>query len=275
MLFMLIILRTIKYYTSFKSDALRMKIFVAVAVVVDTASLAGAYADVYLYTVTHWGDLKYLSNQYWPFALYLTTTGVTALFSQSFLVHRYYSLTKNWFVAVFLALCVIVSFGGSLATVIILTRFNAYSQRFMIKTPVIVWLTTTAVTDVLITAVLIWQLYNMKTSFKTTEHVIQRLMRISMQTGSTTSVIAICILITYLVNNTSNVGTGLSFILGRIYILTLLFNLTLRTRIPKRTSTSTVRDSYGSRCGPTMTMTDGVHVQRNSVVHVDMSTIWP
>ncbi|KAF9014540.1 hypothetical protein BDZ89DRAFT_446646 [Hymenopellis radicata] len=166
MLFMLIIRETFTYYTSFKSDALGVKIFVALAVIVDTASLSGDFADVYLYTITHWGDLQYLSRQDWPFALYLTTTGVTALLVQSFLVNRYYVLTKNWLVTVFLTLCIIVSFGGSVTLVIILTRFNSYSQRFMIRTPAILWLTMTAVTDVLIAAVLIWQLYNMKTSFK-------------------------------------------------------------------------------------------------------------
>ncbi|KAF9043508.1 hypothetical protein BDZ89DRAFT_1059418 [Hymenopellis radicata] len=240
MLFMLILRETITYYSSFKSDALAVKIFVALAVIVDTASLA--------YTITHWGDLKFLSSQDWPFTLYLTTTGVTGLLVQSFLVNRYYALTKNWLVTVFLTLCIIVSYGGSVATVIILTRFNSYSQRFMLKTPVILWLTMTAVTDVLIALVLIWQLYNMKTSFKTTEHLIQRLMRAAMQT----------------------VPTGLCFILGRVYILTLLYNLNIR-KIPKKEGgTSTTDHDYRSHRGPTMTM-EGIHVQRTAVVHMDTS----
>ncbi|KAF9031233.1 hypothetical protein BDZ89DRAFT_984848, partial [Hymenopellis radicata] len=268
MLFMLIILKTITYYSSLKSDSLRLKIFVAFAVTVDTVSLCGDYADVYLYTVSHWGDQVFLRSQYWPFAVYLTTTGITALLSQSFLVSRYYSLTKKWLVAVFLSLCILFSFGGSVAVVIILTRFNAYSQRFMVKTPAILWLTTTAVTDILIASLLIWQLHHMKTSFKTTEHLIQRLMRTSMQTGTTTSVIALCALISYLVNNTSNVGTGLCFILGRIYILTLLFNLTLRNPKKERTSLIIAHDYQPPR-GPTVT--DGIPVQRTAVVHTDDS----
>ncbi|KAF9018776.1 hypothetical protein BDZ89DRAFT_1073546 [Hymenopellis radicata] len=270
MLFMLIIRETITYYTSFKSDALGVKIFVALAVLVDTVSLSGDFAEVYLYTISHWGDLKFLSNQTWPFTLYLATTGVTGLLVQSFLVNRYYALTKNWLICVFLTLCIIVSYGGSLATVIILTRFNAYDQRFMIKIPVIVWLTMTSVTDVLIALVLIWQLYNMKTSFKTTEHLIQRLMRAAMQTGSTTSVIAISILVAYLANNTSNVGTALAFILGRVYILTLLYNLNIRKTSKKEGGTSTSDHDYRSHRGPAVAM-EGIHVQRTAVVHMDTS----
>ncbi|KAF9023274.1 hypothetical protein BDZ89DRAFT_1162836 [Hymenopellis radicata] len=269
MLFMLIITKTITYYTSFKSDALRLKLFVAFAVTVDTLSLIGDYADVYLYTVSHWGDQVFLRSQYWPFALYLTTTGVTGLLSQSFLVNRYYALTKNWLVCVFLAICIIVSFGGSVAMVFILVRFNEYSERFMIKTPASLWLTTTAVTDILISLLLIWQLYKMKTSFKTTEHLIHRLMHTSMQTGTTTSVLALSILIFYLVNNTSNIATGLCFILSRVYVLTLLFNLTLR-KIPKKEGTSST-DRGDSRCHIGPSIADGIHVQRTAVVHIENS----
>lgn len=48
LLFMLVIRETIRYYTSFQSDALGLKIFVAVAVAVDAASLVADYSDVYL-----------------------------------------------------------------------------------------------------------------------------------------------------------------------------------------------------------------------------------
>ncbi|KAF9043503.1 hypothetical protein BDZ89DRAFT_1128215 [Hymenopellis radicata] len=270
MLFMLVIREMIRYYASFQNDALGLKIFVAVAVTVDTTSLIADYADVYLNTVSHWGDEEFIKNQYWPVGLYLATTGVTGLLVQSFLVNRYYSLTKNWLVCVFLALCIIASFGGSVGTVVMLSLFNAYDQRFMAKIPVTIWMTTTAVTDVLIAAVLIWQLYNMKTSFKTTEHLIQRLMRNAMQTGSTTSVIALCVLISYLINTSSNVETAFAFILGRVYILTLLYNLNIRKISKKEGGTSiTDHDNYRPR-GPTMVM-EGIQVQRTAVVHMDTS----
>ncbi|KAF8916491.1 hypothetical protein CPB85DRAFT_1432170 [Mucidula mucida] len=271
LLFMLVIRETIRYYTSFQSDALGLKIFVAVAVAVDAASLVADYSDVYLYTIVHWGDKEFLRNQYWPVGLYLATTGVTGLLVQSFLVNRYYALTKNWLITSFLTLCVIVSFGGSVGTVIMLSLFNGYDQRFMAKIPVTLWMTTTAITDILIALVLIWQLYNMKTSFKTTENLIQRLMRSAMQTGSTTSVVALCVLISYLVNTSSNIETAFAFILGRVYILTLLYNLNIR-KISKK-ELGTEHDNYRPhRGGPTMTM-EGIHVQRTAVVHMDNTSV--
>ncbi|KAF9040184.1 hypothetical protein BDZ89DRAFT_1060592 [Hymenopellis radicata] len=263
MLFMLIIRETITYYTS-KSDALGVKIFVALAVLVDTVSLSGDFAEVYLYTISHWGDLKFLSNQTWPFTLYLATTGVTGLLVQSFLVNRYYALTKNWLICVFLTLCIIVSYGGSLATVIILTRFNAYDQRFMIKIPVIVWLTMTSVTGRRshCRLFLIWQLYNMKTSFKTTEHLIQRLM-LTVRLSEAFLMPPISLFV-------GLVGTALAFILGRVYILTLLYNLNIRKTSKKEGGTSTSDHDYRSHRGPAVAM-EGIHVQRTAVVHMDTS----
>ncbi|KAK0203558.1 hypothetical protein DFS33DRAFT_1383804 [Desarmillaria ectypa] len=286
LLFMLIIQETIKYYRSFKRDSLVLKTFVGVAITVDAVSLIADYADVYLYTITHWGkvdlallsgsqliiiqgDKEFIQNQYWPVTLYLSTTAVTAFLVQCFLVNRYWILTRNVVVASILVLLVIVAFGGSLSTAIMLTIYNAYADRHHAKIPVTLWLTSTAVTDIAIAAVLIWQLYNMKTSFKSTEGLIQRLMRSAMQTGSTTSVVAVLVLITYLVNNESNIETGFAFILGRLYILTLLYNLNVRKVSKKSNAASSDREHRAERANnPTFTF-DGIHVQHTAVVHMD------
>ncbi|KAF9043511.1 hypothetical protein BDZ89DRAFT_1059423 [Hymenopellis radicata] len=259
MLYMLIIRETISYYTSFgKSDALKTKIF---------------------YTVAHWGDLGFIRSQAWPFTLYLITTGITAFNVQCFLVKRCYALAGSYAcsfrsVSSFLSVSVLL-FGGLVATVILITVYNQFNQRFIIRTPVIVWLISTAVTDILIAAVLIWQLYRIKTSYKTARYMIQRLMRAAMQTGTTTSVIALSVLISYLVNNTSNVGVGICFILGRVYILTLLYNLNLRTILQQQTTQTTTtvaasEDTYPSHRSAAMAM-EGIHVQRTAIVHMDTS----
>ncbi|PBK68945.1 hypothetical protein ARMSODRAFT_200918 [Armillaria solidipes] len=269
LLFMLIIQETIRYYRSFKRDSLVLKTFVGVAITVDAVSLIADYADVYLYTISHWGDEEFLKNQYWPVTLYLATTAVTAFLVQCFLVNRYWILTRNIVVASILVLLVIVAFGSSMSTAIMLTIYNAYADRHHAKVPVTLWLTSTAVTDIAIATVLIWQLYNMKTSFKATEGLIQRLMRSAMQTGSTTSIVAVLVLITYLVNNESNIETGFAFILGRLYILTLLYNLNVRKVSKNSNAASSDREYRVERANnPTFTF-DGIHVQHTAVVHMD------
>lgn len=96
-----------------------------------------------------------------------------------------------------------------------------------------------------------------------------------MQTGSTTSIVAVLVLITYLVNNESNsayllalphsvahkfviVETGFAFILGRLYILTLLYNLNVRKVSKKSNAASSDREYRVERANnPTFTF-DGI-----------------
>ncbi|KAK0192817.1 hypothetical protein F5146DRAFT_1136639 [Armillaria mellea] len=257
LLFMLIIQETIRYYRSFRRDSLILKTFVGVAITVDAVSLTADYADVYLYTISHWGDEEFLRNQYWPVTLYLATTAVTAFLVQCFLVNRYWILTRNIVVASILVLLVIVAFGGSMSTAIMLTIYNAYADRHHAKVPVTLWLTSTAVTDIAIATVLIWQLYNMKTSFKATESLIQRLMRSDHANWL------------HDINRRGLVETGFAFILGRLYILTLLYNLNVRKVSKKPNAASSDREYRAERANnPTFTF-DGIHVQHTAVVHMD------
>ncbi|KAF5362590.1 hypothetical protein D9757_013321 [Collybiopsis confluens] len=119
--------------------------------------------------------------------------------------------------------------------------------------------------DVFISLALVWQLFSIKTSFSQTEgyalidictfdslpllgSTIKRLIRQIVQTGSASSIIAICTLIAFLKGNSSNgklsllkwrkqgltyrshyvVEALLAYLLEKIYVLTLLTNLNMR-----------------------------------------------
>ncbi|KAL0575047.1 hypothetical protein V5O48_006920 [Marasmius crinis-equi] len=270
MLEMLIIRDTIYYYTSYKKDSLALKAFVGTVVLVDFVSLISDYADVYLLSVKFWGNEVVLQEQYWPVPAYLATTGLVALLVQGFLIHRVWVLTKNWFALMILAFGALASFGGSMATSISFAIFRAYSDRYKGRIPVILWMSTTTATDVAITIVLILRLYGMKTSFKQTETLIYRLIRTSMQTGTTTCVVAIITLITYLVNNASNVETAFAFILGRVYVLTLLYNVNLRASHQEQPASQSQGESGAPprNVGPNVSF-GGIQVHRTAHVHMD------
>ncbi|KAJ7786832.1 hypothetical protein B0H14DRAFT_3506300 [Mycena olivaceomarginata] len=76
----------------FKYDDWKLKTLVSVAILVDTVSVLGDYACVYLYTITHAGDPVYLADQHWPIPLHIITTDVIAVMVQSFLIARYWWL---------------------------------------------------------------------------------------------------------------------------------------------------------------------------------------
>ncbi|KAJ7278379.1 hypothetical protein C8J57DRAFT_1306789 [Mycena rebaudengoi] len=146
------------YFTHFKHDNWRLKTLVSVTLLIDTVSTVGAYACVYLYTVTHASDPRYLADQHWPIPLYLFTTAVIAILVQSFLVFRYWWFTRNILVTLLNSFLSIVALGGAFACGSILAMFPAFKDREKVIIPATIWLVTEAVADLSIAAALLWEL---------------------------------------------------------------------------------------------------------------------
>ncbi|KAJ6549611.1 hypothetical protein DFH09DRAFT_1169121 [Mycena vulgaris] len=198
------------YYRHFKHDNWMLKSLVASAIAIDSVSMIANYASVYLYTTIHWGNLAYLQNQYWPLPLYILATGIVAALSQGFLVARYWLL----------------------------------SVRLELTCECRTWLVTEAVTEISIALALLLEFRKVKSSFKETRSLFNRLVAQTIQTGASGATIALAILIAFLANNESNgeflglplsipgsyisVPTGIAYCLGRVYCLTMLANLNVR-----------------------------------------------
>ncbi|KAK1223625.1 hypothetical protein PQX77_013503 [Marasmius sp. AFHP31] len=277
MLEMLILKDTYYYFTNYRDDSIFLKLFVGFTVLVDVACLIAAFGQVYLAGVTYWGNPIVLVQQYWPIPVSLVTTAIVAFLVQSFLIHRLWVLTRNWFIPIALATAATVSMICCAWVGILYAMHRDYADRYKGKTPVIVWMTTTTATDVLITLCLIIRLQKMKTNFKSTETVIARLTRGSMQTGATTAVLALAGLIAFLANNASNVEAATTFILARCYVLTLLYNVNLRGT-HGATGNSTEKPESNHRMGPLSHTSPveafgGIEIHRTAHVHMDEESV--
>ncbi|KAJ6572770.1 hypothetical protein DFH09DRAFT_1152659 [Mycena vulgaris] len=210
------------YYRHFKHDNWMLKLLVSSAIAIDSVSMMSNYAAVYLYTITHWGDLAYLQNQYWPEPFYVYTTGIVAAMTQSFLTTRYLLLTKNKFITLTLFFSITVAIGGAFATATTLAIFPRYKDRGKVVIPATTWLVAEAVTDISIALALLLQFRKVKSSCKETRSLVNRLAAQSIQTGAAGATIASASVAAFLANNQSNVPTGIAYCLGRIYCITML-----------------------------------------------------
>ncbi|KAF7291370.1 hypothetical protein MIND_01281500 [Mycena indigotica] len=270
--------QVIRYFRSFPNDDWYLKALVISAFLLDTASAVGNYAAVYLYTITHAGDMLYLSNQNWTFPLLIFTTGLVAAEVQVFLVARYWRFSKNIFITLFFFLVIIVATGACFATGITVTRFPSYVDRSKARVFAATWVISQAVTDLLIAVALVWQFRRVKSSFKETQSMLNRLALQTIQTGSASAAVALAANISYLVNNESNVPLGIAYCLGRVYVLTMLSNLNVRalvnpsgtrSRSHGATSSATGGVPHDTRSKPTGSREDGIHVHRSAVVKID------
>ncbi|KAF8198861.1 hypothetical protein K438DRAFT_1966826 [Mycena galopus ATCC 62051] len=212
------IIQAVHYYRHFKQDNWMLKFLVSSAIVIDSVSMIANYSSVYLYTVTHQGDLAYLQNQYWA---------MTAL-AQGFLAARYWRLTRNKFITLTLFFFITVTIGGAFSSGAAIALFPEYADRNKTIIPGTTWLFTEAVTDISIAAALLWELRKVQASLTATKSLVKRLVAQTIQSGTAGASIALAALIAFLVNKESNVPTGFAYTLGRIYCITMLANLNSR-----------------------------------------------
>ncbi|KAF7300788.1 hypothetical protein MKEN_01304300 [Mycena kentingensis (nom. inval.)] len=225
--------QVIKYFRNFPKDDWRLKALVITTFLIDTVAAIGNYAGVYLYTVTHAFDPTYLMVQNWTVPLCIFATGAVAVLVQTFLVMRYWRFAKNLPITLFLFLLIAVAIGASFTCGVVLCRFPAYADRGKVKIPATTWIVSEAVVDVIIALALLWEFRkaSMHGVFRGTKSVLNRLAGQTIQTGAASASVAVAALIAYLLNNESNVPLGIAYCLGRVYVLTMLSNLNVRTAL--------------------------------------------
>ncbi|KAJ7356970.1 hypothetical protein DFH08DRAFT_469958 [Mycena albidolilacea] len=265
MLYGLVVHQAFQYFQMYPNDRLSRKGLVLASIFFCTVGLVADFADVYLCTVTFWGNTDAVQYQYWPVPLFLTSNTFVGVLVNGFLIHRLYSLSRNLWISVVLFLIVLLGFAGSFMLAITLQQYRLYTARNKAQMAVLTWTISTAVADIGIAAVLIWQLRSMKSTFKDTQSLIKRLIIQAIRTGSTTSVISIITLISYVVKNDSNVETACHFLIGPLYVLTLLYNF--NTRQHNQISGSGRSNSEGTNTNAVRM--DGIHVHRTALVTVD------
>ncbi|KAJ7805105.1 hypothetical protein B0H14DRAFT_3485389 [Mycena olivaceomarginata] len=179
-------------------------------------------------TVTFWGNTVAIQTQYWPVPVYVMGNSLTGAMVETFLIYRVYQLTKILWITLFLAVWV-VGLAGAVMVSESIAMASEIASRHEAATAALIWTVGTAVGDILIAVALIWKLITMRTSYKSTNSLIHRLIIGAIQTGSTTSTVAVATMVAYYIRkDNSNVPTAFHYLIGPLYMLTLLYNFNLR-----------------------------------------------
>ncbi|KDE04569.1 hypothetical protein MVLG_05037 [Microbotryum lychnidis-dioicae p1A1 Lamole] len=210
----------------------------------DSISTISNYAAVWLYTIVHFGDYAYLALQDWTVVIFLITTGVSAMVVQFFLLERAWRLCRSGLklnaamtiMIALVALGILVSFSNCFWTAAYVFIYRNYTERYRVVTPVTVWLTISAGCDVTIAGILLFKLNQARKEVANRAHSnllvpLQKLMIMALESGAVTSFVAIVGLGLYLGFKTTNLPLAPGYCLGRIYALTMLFNLRVRDRL--------------------------------------------
>ncbi|KAJ7216151.1 hypothetical protein C8J57DRAFT_1538114 [Mycena rebaudengoi] len=307
------VIQAAHYYRYFKHDSWTLKLLVSSAIAMDSVSMIANYASVYLYTITHWGVSFHfiyhsltqfaflrrfgvcaepvLGKSFWSYwkkhnrthvieqfeTLYLVATGVVTALVQSFLAGRYWLLTRSKFITIALFFFITVAAGGAFACGVTLAIFPEYKNRRKVTIPAFFWLITEAVTDISIASALLWEFRKAESPFKETRSLLNRLVAQTIQTGTSGASVALAVLVTFLANPESNVPTGIAYLLGRVYCITLLANLNSRKAgkmwsgviMSSGANLETRGESGKQERGEGDDEYGSIHVHRTALVHID------
>lgn len=98
------------------------------------------------------------------------------------------------------------------------------------KLPHRIWLISASLADIFIAVMLVLTFLRVSSgnTIRSTQTLIQRLIFVAVQSGTVPTILALLVLTTYLTKPTTNDSAYFSFCLGRVYTLTMLFNLNVR-----------------------------------------------
>ncbi|EGN98316.1 hypothetical protein SERLA73DRAFT_183263 [Serpula lacrymans var. lacrymans S7.3] len=226
-LYGIMITQTFLYFTTYKKDRLWMKFFVSFLFIADTVNAVFDIVYIYDSLVVHFGDDTYLATANWVFGTDPAMTGIIGSMVQAFFAWRVYIISRNLWTTCAILGCAAAGCLCSIGTSIgigIVPQFIEF-QKFQVV--VIIWLVCAALGDVLITISLVWHLNTHKTGFSSTDDVINRIVKLTVQTGFITAVWAVVDLVIYL-----TFSTGLHLIfnvtLSKLYTNSLMSSLNSR-----------------------------------------------
>ncbi|KAJ3489211.1 hypothetical protein NLI96_g2272 [Meripilus lineatus] len=228
-LYGIMITQTFLYFTVYKRDKIWLKLYVVLLFVCDTLNSVFDLAFLYIPLVNNFGNESSLQYASWVFATDPAMTAIIALLVQLFFAWRVKVLTNNIPVVVFITLCSLAQW--SLGTVSV--EFEVLSNLLMLGI----------------------SKRKHRTGFSATDDVLNKIIRLTVQTGLVTAICAIIDLIAFLAT-----PSGLHLIfnlpLSKLYTNSLMSSLNSRAGWKYGTSAAKSGDSRSgvqSSLNPTTT----------------------
>lgn len=234
-------IQTFQYYRSAKAkvDMSFLRVIVGLLWLLDTIHQALIIMIPYFYLITNYANPFALLRTYWAIPTEIILNAVIALTVESFFVMRIWRLSKNQFVT---AACFVFTIAHLTMNLIFPIRVFFYpvlvEAETKLKSTASSGLGVAAVADVSISAAMVWYLHKGKTGMRRSDDMIGRLIGMTVTTGSLTTLFVIANLVAYQAAPNALYNLFFNFMLGKLYINSLLTSLNSRTYVRGGNDTS-------------------------------------
>ncbi|KAJ7824784.1 hypothetical protein B0H14DRAFT_2822530 [Mycena olivaceomarginata] len=167
------------YYSRYKGDRSWFRYLVLYLVIVETANWVCDVGLIYEPLIVRYGTPEALKTS--PIHGVLTVLISTPI--QLFIAWRIQVVNRSYVLPVIIFVLAMISFGGGLATTVVVTLHPDFANFADFHVEIITWLISSTLCDVVLTASLVYSLWTRKTNVISTDGYINKIIRLTIQTA--------------------------------------------------------------------------------------------
>ncbi|KAG9311995.1 hypothetical protein JVU11DRAFT_7266 [Chiua virens] len=205
MLYGAMVVQTYMYFQSYKKDAAWIKTFVLYLLFCETLNTGFDIGMMYEPLIVRYGTPEAISIAPIMLSADPLLTVMISSAVQLFIAWRVKIMSRSSILPVVISFFAITSFVGGVATTISVTIIDEYVHFHKFDGAVVTWLASSAIADIIITASLVYSLWQQRTGFAATDDLINKIIRLTVQTGLITAVSATLDVTLFLVVKVSEV----------------------------------------------------------------------
>ncbi|KAF9534070.1 hypothetical protein CPB83DRAFT_421933 [Crepidotus variabilis] len=254
------VLQTFIYYRKYPKDPASVKVTVALLAILDTIHLIFCTITIYWYLITNYSTPNALGHQMWALNLQTDFNSVAGFMVQIFFARRVWRLSeKNVYLSGVIVLLSIIHLLGLVRAKYIPKIFcltHLWVSVFTVEAFILVetskfdrliWVTvlglgSAAGADILIAVSLCYYLMKKKTGFPQTDSIIISLVSYSLTTGLLSGIIALICVICFAIMPSNYIWLAFFWLLGKVYVNSLLASLNSRDHLREQFLSRDVRD---------------------------------
>ncbi|KAJ6594669.1 hypothetical protein B0H19DRAFT_1096390 [Mycena capillaripes] len=218
------------YYQAYKKDLRWIRYFMLYLFFAETVNLLFEIGIIYEPLIIRYGTPQAVITSPLLFPGDAISIVMVSTPIQLFTAWRISVISGSIVLSLLISVLSIVSFGGALLVTIFTSIRNEFREFQSFSSAVIVWLICSAVCDVLIAIALTYSLATRKTGFTAVDGQINRIIRLTVQTGAITAIAALADLILFLALPDTTLNFIPDFPLSKLYTVCLLSTLNARAR---------------------------------------------
>ncbi|KAJ7208627.1 hypothetical protein GGX14DRAFT_633504, partial [Mycena pura] len=220
------------YYEAFPNDRLSVNYLVYGVYTVELARTILVTHDAFTAFGYGFGNLSALTNIHLNWLTVPILGGIVACVGQSFYAYRIYIFSKSRIIPTLIVAVALTSMVGGLITGVFgFIGLSFHLCQALIETSTSVWCAGSATCDILIATCMTYYLAKSGSGYRQTRVLISKLIRLTIETGSITAVVAIVNLILFFAFPGKTYYTAAALITPKLYANTMLAVLNARFQI--------------------------------------------